>query len=118
MAKKIKVRKQIKKSYPERSREVPATQAMLYEVRDELIERIDSVKHELKSEFTGLKSEFHGLRSDVHGIKAEVHRIALLVEEQNARNAIVLDGLTSLFARQDRVEADVRELRETTGRAR
>jgi hypothetical protein len=34
-------------------------------------------------------------------LKYNVARLAVLVEEQNARNKVVLDGLTSLFHSQD-----------------
>lgn len=104
---------------PERSKDVPVTQGMLFGVRDQLSEQIkaesrrfDSQFHELKSEFHELKSEFHGVKSEIHGMKSELHRVAILVEEQNARNAIVLDGLTSLFTRQDRVETEVSDLKK------
>lgn len=124
---------------PIRSADVLVTAKMLNGVRDQLIKRMDkqfdsmnanihgarsefhglkSVIHEVKSEVHGLKSEihevkseFHGLRSDIHGVKEEVHRLAILVEEQNARNIFVLDGLTALFDRQDRLEKQCREKR-------
>ena len=40
-------------------------------------------------------------------IGAQIYELRALIEEQNARNAIVYDGLTNLFARQDRVEKRV-----------
>lgn len=65
---------------------------------------------ELKGEITELRGEMQQMRSDIHKISSELHRVALLVEEQNARNKVVLDGLTSLFARQERVESQVEKL--------
>lgn len=75
---------------------------------------IDSVKsdihlvksdiHSVKSDIHSVKSDILSIKSDLHAVKADVHRIMVLVEEQNARNAVVLDGLTSLFARQERLE--------------
>ena len=88
MAKKILSRK-ITKKYPERAADVPVTQTMLYLVRDEL-----------KADFSGRFEK----------ISSELHRVALLVEVQTARNTIVLDGLTSLFTRQERVESQVDKL--------
>jgi chromosome segregation ATPase len=142
--------------FPEKSADVPVTQRMLFEVRDQLDARIKSEIHgvtsvihghearfgsimseihgvtsvihghearfgSIMSEIHGVKSEVHGLRSEIHEVKSaihgheakfeairsEIHRLALLVEEQNSRNRIVLDGLTSLFGRQERVEAKV-----------
>lgn len=100
---------------------------MLNEMEERLCHRMDSVKHELKgdiggvkselhgikseiqgikSEIHGIKSEIHGIKSDVHGVKSELHRVALLVEEQNARNKYVMDGYAQLYdllaARQGR----------------
>lgn len=99
---------------PIRSADVPVTVQMLYGVRDQLIKRIDSRFHSLKSEIHEVKSEIHGVKSEIHeiksdvsGLREEVHRLALLMEEQNARNAIVLDGLTGLFDRQDRLEKEM-----------
>ena len=98
---------------------MPVTQRMLYDVRDQLVTQMKAMVHGSKKEFHGfksdihgLKSEFQGLKSDMHGLKSEMHRVALLVEEQNARNRIVLDGLASLFERQDRVEAKVDALQK------
>ena len=51
---------------------------MLYEMEGRLNHRMDS--------------GFEGLRGEIHGVKSELHRVALLVEEQNARHKYVLDG--------------------------
>lgn len=101
-----------------RSADVPATAAMLYESEERLIHRMDMGFQELraeihgnKSEFQGMKSDIHGMRSDIHaiksdihsvkseihGVKSELHRVALLVEEQNARNKYVMDGYAQLY---------------------
>jgi hypothetical protein len=40
-------------------------------------------------------------------------RIEFLVEEQNARNKVVLDGITALMSRQDQVEQRVSEVEDT-----
>lgn len=119
-----------KKRYPARASEVLVTQAMLYKVRDELKDFVKSEIHGLKSEIRGLKSENHGIkseihemkseiheiRSDIHGLKSEVHRMAVLIEEQNAKNSIVLEGLAGLFHRQDRLEGEFYEFRKTINR--
>ena len=80
-------------TYPTRAAEVPTTQGMLYGVRDELKSDIRSLEFKVDSRFEKMT--------------AEIHRIGLLVEEQNAKNNIVLDGLTSLFARQERIETKI-----------
>jgi len=92
-----------------RSKDVPVTTKMLFEVRDQLIDRMDAGFEKRDSQFHELKSEIHGVKSEVNGLKSEVHRLAILIEEQNARNIIVLDGLSSLFHRQERIESKLAE---------
>ena len=82
------------------------------------IHGIKSEIHGIKSDIHGLKSEIHGLKSDIHDVKSEIRgfegrfqsleagnsRMQLLLEEQNANNRIVLEGLQALWQRQDRIE--------------
>ena len=96
---------------PLRSPDVPATGAMLFEMEERLNHKMDSGFQKIRSEFSGLRSEFsglksefsilkseiHGVKSEIHGMKSELHRVALLVEEQNARNKYVMDGYTQLY---------------------
>ena len=90
-------RKTRKSSKPVRSRDVPATAAMLFEMEERMNHRMDAGFHRMRAEFNGLRAEFGGLKAEVSGIKSELHRIALLVEEQNARNKYVLDGYAQLY---------------------
>lgn len=96
---------------PLRSNQIPATAAMLYEMEERLNHRMDAGFHKmdskfsgvdskfgsLESKFSGLESRFSGLESQFSGMKSEMHRIALLVEEQNARNRYVMDGYAQLY---------------------
>lgn len=84
----------MKKNYPSRAANVPVTQKMLYAVRDELNSSIHALDAKVDSRF--------------HQIAAQIHQMKILVEEQNSKNNIVLDGLTSLFERQERLEASLR----------
>ncbi len=93
------------RKYPSRAADVPVNQEMLFIVRDQLSSQIKQLSSQIKV-------VEHGFGQDFHELKSEMHRVALLVEEQNARNRIVLDGLTSLFERQDRVEAKVDALQK------
>lgn len=77
---------------------------MLYEMEERLAHKMDSGYHSLKVEINGLKSDFHGMKSDnssmkadISSIKSELHRVALLVEEQNARNKYVMDGYAQIY---------------------
>jgi len=83
---------------------------MLFLVRDELKAKIDSLEARTDSLEARIDSLEAKLESYFKKMMSEIHRIGLLVEEQNARNIIVLDGLRSLFDRQERLEARVRDL--------
>lgn len=126
MAKRVSKTPAKRKTYPQRRADIPVTQKMLYLVRDELKEAIIASEHrcdakintkfnelngkfeskfnELNSTVEGLNVKFDGMSGQIHQLSSDVYRLAGLIEEQNARNAVVLDGLTSLFARQERVE--------------
>jgi chromosome segregation ATPase len=114
--------------------EVPVTRGMLSGVRSELLQRIDQGREEaradsrkldakidgVRAEVHDLRAEVHEMRAEVHGVKAEIHevkagmaRIEVLVEEQNARNRIVLDGITALLSRQNQVEERVTQVEDT-----
>ena len=84
---------------------------MLSLVRNELCLRMDSGFNGLQGEVHGLKAEIQDLKSDVHSLRSDFLRLEagnsrmhLLLEEQNANNRIVLEGLQALWQRQDRVE--------------
>lgn len=72
---------------------------------DSLDSKLSSLDSRIDSLDSKLDCRFDKMMAEIHGLKSEIHRIALISEEQNAKNNIVLDGLTSLFARQERIEA-------------
>ncbi len=108
----------------------PASRKMLKLVRDELKEDVSQVRAEvsqlrveirtemsqfcteIRAEMTQFKTEVRSevaqLRTEMKinfsEVKAMAHRTSLLVEEQNANNRIVLEGLQALWQRQDRLE--------------
>jgi hypothetical protein len=85
----------MKKNYPSRAANVPVTQKMLYAVRDELNSSISALDAKVDSRF--------------HQLTAQIHQMKILVEEQNSKNNIVLDGLTNLFERHTRLDHSFRE---------
>ena len=87
-----------------KSEDQPATRKMLSLVREELVQRMDSGFNGLRSEIHGVKSEIQGIKSDINRLEAGQSRMQLLLEEQNANNRIVLEGLQALWQRQDRIE--------------
>jgi len=122
-----------------RSGQVSVTKDMIFAVRDELKSDILSLKHGNKSmkldigslrlEFKSLRGEFKSLKLDMSSLRedfkrfeadisSQVHKITLLVEEQNARNVIVLDGLSILSHRQTQIEKNMVELQEVVLRAK
>lgn len=87
------------------SKDLPATQGMLYLVRTELKEDMAELRSEMNMRFSQGDVNFQKVLTAVHQVSSEVARLGLLVEEQNSRNQIVLEGLTGLHQRQDRAEA-------------
>jgi hypothetical protein len=90
--------------------DLPASRAMLGGVRDELIERLAA----FDARFVGLGARFDEFK---HDVGAAIARIGVLVEEQNTRNAIVLEAIRAMIDRQhlaelriDGVEATVQSL--------
>ena len=85
------------------SKEFPASQGMLKLVRTEL-----------KSDIRGLRSEtksgFNQMDSKIEQVLSEVARVSVMIEEQNSRNQVVLEGLTSLYQRQDRSDLRTEEV--------
>lgn len=71
----------------------PATRKMLHLVRKEILQRMDARFSAVNSRFDHLESRFT--------------RMEFLLEEQNANNRVVLEGLQSLWQRQDRLEARI-----------
>jgi chromosome segregation ATPase len=95
---------------------IDQTNAELRGVRDELNARIDQTNAridqtnaELRSFKEEIRHEFERFRAE---IRTSVARIQTLVEEQEARNRVVLEVVQGHNARFDRIEAEIRELKE------
>jgi hypothetical protein len=78
---------------------VPASVGLVKNVRDELGADIRAVEL--------------GLSSKIEQVLVSVHRTQILMEEQRGENRIVLDGISSVFERQDRLESGCDEIRNT-----
>ena len=63
------------------------------------------VRDELKSDIRGLEQK---MESGFHKLESGNSRMQLLLEEQNANNRIVLEGLQTVWQRQDRLEGQAR----------
>lgn len=92
--------------------ELPVTRAMLSAVRTELLERVDQVQDKLEAKIHEVRAEVREIKADIHEIKGGMARMTLLLEEQNARNKVVLDGLVAVMARQERTETRLDRVEE------
>ena len=124
--------------YISRAKDVPATQGMLHLVRSELkadvrglrsemnsrfdqvdarFDQIDSRFSQMDSKFSQMESKFNSkfnqMDSKFEQVLSAVARVGTLVEEQNSRNSVVLEGLTGLWQRQDRLETRMDKVEST-----
>lgn len=104
-----------------KSSEIPATQGQLDAVRGELKSditslglRLDGVRSELKSDIASLGlrlDSFHSeLKSDIASVLSAVHHVTAIVEEQNARNKLVIDGYKVVIDIQEDLRARTKRL--------
>ncbi len=68
---------------------------------------IDARFNKMEARFSEIDARFNTIESKLDKVLAEVHRMAVLMEEQNARNRFVLEGYDQLYKRQDRLEIEV-----------
>ncbi len=68
---------------------------------------IDARFNQMEARFSDIDARFNIIESKLDKVLAEVHRMAVLMEEQNARNRFVLEGYDQLYKRQDRLEIEV-----------
>ena len=72
---------------------------------DARFKEIDARFDRVDARFAQVDARFDQVMGAIHQLTSEVARIGTLVEEQNSRNQIVLEALTGLYQRQDRVES-------------
>jgi uncharacterized protein YdcH (DUF465 family) len=108
------------RTFPNRATNMPVTVGIIEEFREEIKShlRVHDRKFEsLDHRFESLEQRFGSLEQKTESFRCEVlvevRRTRMLVEEQNNKNNIVLDGLSSLFGRQERVEGRVDEIEHT-----
>lgn len=76
----------------------------LHSTTESLRQELHSTRDSLHKDMSEIKVNLETMSADVHDIRGEIHRLGGLMEEQNARNAVVMDGLRNLFGRQERIE--------------
>jgi hypothetical protein len=89
-------------------RDLPATRHMLSLTRQELKADLTAVRTEIKQMHFDMK-QFETridlrLEKEFSEMRSMIHRQNVLIEDQNANNRIVLEGLQALWQRQDRME--------------
>jgi len=96
--------------------ELPVTRSMLYGVRDELAARIDETNariDETNARIDQLGARFDQLGARIDQIdastRASMRRMETLIEEQEARNRVVLEVVQGHNARFERIEARLDE---------
>jgi chromosome segregation ATPase len=77
---------------------------------DSRFSQIDSRFSQIDAKFGEISGGFQQMNAKLEQVISESARIAMLVEEQNSRNQIVLEGLTGLWQRQERIEERVEAL--------
>lgn len=87
-----------------------------FEQIDARFKQIDARFDRVDAEFRELRADMAALRQEMVAFKAEVRadlaRIKTIVEEQDARNRIVMEVVQGHSARFDRMEADIAASRE------
>lgn len=71
--------------------------------------RFDAVDEKFEALEKKMDSRFNQISSEIQGLRTDMHQMLILMEEQNARNKIVLEGYEQLYLRQDRLESKVDE---------
>jgi hypothetical protein len=94
------------RTLPERASKMLVTVGILEEFREE-------TRASFRSQDRKTESCRNELKSSIDEVLAEVRRTRMLSEEQNNKNNIVLDGLSVLFGRQERVETRVDDIEHT-----
>ncbi len=67
------------------------------------------------SKFHAIESRFNNVDAKIDALHALVHTIALRMEEQRSENSVVMDGLSNLFQRQERVEQRIDAVEKNVG---
>jgi len=78
------------------------------------LRHLELVKQELKSDITTsrleTKSGFTKMEADISQVKSAVFQMQALLEEQNSRNRVALDGYATVYEKQISIEERVGKL--------
>lgn len=99
-------------------RDLPATQGFvqdqIQDLKSEMNQRFGAIDKRLDShdekfksheeEFRSIDRRFDQVDTKLVEIQGQVSRIGVVVEEQNERNKVVLEGLSQLWSKSERTE--------------
>jgi chromosome segregation ATPase len=83
---------------------------------DARFSEMDARFNKIDARFDVMSSRLEEMHSSLEKMSSRMHQMHLLAEEQNARNKIVMDGLTSLFVRQERGEERIDSMEKLLAR--
>ena len=66
---------------------------------------IEARFQKVDARFTEIDARFDSIESKLEAMDSKINRMAVLLEDQNSNNRIVLEGLRTLWERQDRIES-------------
>ena len=89
---------------PTRSKDVPASVGVVYEVRDELKAEVRSVERRIEAMDSKFEARAKTQDSKLEQMMASLHRIQAIVEESRSENRIMLEALTGFVQRMDHLE--------------
>lgn len=95
---------------PLRSKDIPVYQEILENTKSEIKSEITSLRLEMNSRFLEVDARFDKMDSKLEKIISAVYRTNALVEEQNARNKVVLDGYDQIYRRQEEFDQRLKVL--------
>jgi uncharacterized protein YqgV (UPF0045/DUF77 family) len=110
MSKAIAKKSQRKMPKPQRVGDVPVTLRHLELVKQELKSDIASVRLDTSSLRLEMKAGFTKMEADVSQVKSAVFQMQALLEEQNSRNRVALDGYTVVYEKQKSTEDRLKKL--------
>jgi chromosome segregation ATPase len=82
---------------------------------DARFKEVDAGFDRVDARFDRVDAAIAKVSSEISHLASEMARMAVLNEEQHARNNIVLESLSGLFTRQERVETRVDAVERTVG---
>lgn len=95
---------------PMKSDDIPVTKKHLELVKNELKSETTSLRLETQSGFLKVEARFAGFDARFERIESVLFEMKAILEDQNSRNRIVLDGYAHLFEKSVQTNSRVENL--------